>query len=59
MKKQKVNLNDLKVVSFVTSLNQNESKTVNGGTNHINNETNLCNHTNLYFGCTQPGACKN
>lgn len=33
MKKQKLILNNLKVQSFVTSLKQNEVKTIQGGTN--------------------------
>ena len=35
MKKQKLNLSNLKVESFITDLNQNKSKTINGGAQDV------------------------
>ena len=38
MKKKKLNLKDLKVESFITTLDENIVKTINGGTQYVQTE---------------------
>ncbi len=59
--KKSLNINDLKVKSFVTSIDANTVQTVKGGVNTVNNDRSICDDacltdlpvfcTNAYFVC--------
>ena len=66
MKKQKLNLNDLKVESFITSLNENISKTINGGVGNLVTKgattepsamTEVCGHCSEAATACDPDGC--
>ena len=52
MKKKKLTLNNLKVESFVTSLKQNEAKTINGGAMNIKPGSGLFDGRSVGDSCT-------
>jgi hypothetical protein len=60
MEKKKMKLSDLKVKSFVTELNNNESRTIQGGDQSLtpacNTEVAACVNTQAYFCPVHPSA---
>lgn len=57
MKKKKLNLNDLKVESFVTSITSSKSKTVKGGWNQAVDDSQHCSEVCSYLCDASAGIC--